>query len=274
MCLVFDLIPDLSLKSQKGHFGWCTIGKQNIPYTFRGDDEKYIATRVVNDCLVKKYENILHPTVFTCLTIKTYEMVPSEMRLWNEINSTHCDNIFGTYFVTKDTLIKHSDAVELLTYFNNVINRLSNIPTQNNQGNPSENNGQSMKGLANGKGSRKSTLTAEDDCSYKFGFLELTKEALVPFVVINNEKHLPTFYFEGEMEYLTENCVKISGWDSFYLKFCCKVQQIQDAFYNKEEHELVRLSEVKKHFPDDFTCSVYWPKSAAKQYLLKNANSK
>ena len=52
----------------------------------------------------------------------------------------------------------------------------------------------------------------------KSGFFQIDKESVVPYIVKNNIKYLPFFYFEGETDHLELTLDSIDSWDLAYLK--------------------------------------------------------
>lgn len=161
-----------------------------------------------------------------------------EVRLFNEINNFHCEGLFGKRaFSLSDALISLEDAM----HFNKFLNMCK----------------------------MKLYMTGEDP---KCGFIKLNKEAVVPYVLVDAETYLPTFYFEGEVAEIREHSKVISGWDLVYLKFCCKVQRIREELYDQPSCEVVGLSEIKKQFPSNSTFENFWPNEVAKDFVLSKVS--
>lgn len=221
-------------KSNSGKFGWTVIEDVPVPFIYRGD-EPYTSTRILETYVFKKYESILHPSIFSCVSIMCWLMHSAEVRLFNEINSFHCDNLYGPLFNCSETLVKLQDAIELSTFLTLCTNKLKQV---------------------------------EDSSTNRCGFYKLNKEAVVPYIMVNKEAYLPIFYFEGEVENINHKSIQISGWDVCYLKFCCKIQQIKESLYNKPVHEVMKLSEIMKHFPAPQTYDHHWPNNITAEFLL------
>ena len=90
--------------------------------------------------------------------------------------------------------------------------------------------------------------------------LRINKESVVPYVVKNNVKHLPLFYFEGEIDHLKKlKLDSIDTWDLAYLKFCCKVQGIRNDLYASDICKVVAVEEIRGYFPSETIFEDYWP---------------
>lgn len=212
--------------SASGKFGWTVVEDVPVPFIYRGDIT-LAPVRILEQYVFKKFENILSPEVFQCVQVDTYIAHAVEIRLLNEINVQHCDQLYGNNaFTNSDTLIPVAEVLEYSKFLNFVINKLSNNENVD--------------------------LT-------RCGFYKLNQEAVVPYVKVNGEVFLPTFYFEGEIESLVNKPQTIDGWDVAYLKFCCKIQAIKESLYNKDTHCVLKLDDIMTHFPSPQTFECHWP---------------
>lgn len=106
--------------SYKGQFGWEKIGTSElaVPVIVRSNGIRYSPVRIVEQEIIKKYDS-LPPSVFSCITLKSFYLTAVEAKLLNEINYNHCQQRYGeTYFGVKDVIISASDVKELSRYLN------------------------------------------------------------------------------------------------------------------------------------------------------------
>jgi hypothetical protein len=106
--------------SHRGRFGWERIGSDQlaVPVIIRANGVRYCPTRIVEQEIMKKYVT-LPPSVFTCITLKSFYLTAVEARLLNEININHCDQRYGTeFFTTSDVIITAADIKALSRYLN------------------------------------------------------------------------------------------------------------------------------------------------------------
>lgn len=230
--------PVLDDRSQKGQFGWSTLGKVHIPYIYRGED-KYCAVRMVEMKVLNKYLTFLHQDIYNCTCIRSYYITEAEGRLLNEINFIHCDSMFGRdQFTGRDLIVRLSDAVEFYNFLDACYSKLLN-----GSSNPL------------------------DRC----GFIRINKESVVPYTIYNSDKFVPLFYFEGETDNLKLRANKLEGWDLSYLKFCCKVQGIRNELFAHDSCSVISLNDIKNYFPPGTTFEDYWPqKMVDTQFLITN----
>lgn len=225
-------------ESQRGRFGWITFDKTHIPYIFRGS-EKYCAVRILEAKLLNKYLNYLHSDIYSCTCIKSYFITDTESRLFNEINTKHCENQFGKeLFTAKDLVVRLSDAKEFYAFLDVCYTKLT-----------SQNVGTGQK-------------------SDKCGFIRINKESVVPYTVKDGLKFVPLFYFEGETDNLKLKAEKLEGWDLSYLKFCCKVQGIRNELFASETCSVISLSDIKSYFPPGTGFEDYWPSKVMDSQLF------
>lgn len=106
--------------SFKGSFGWERLGSELdcVPVIMRTNETRYCPTRIVEQEIIKKYAS-LPPSVFTCITLKSFYLTTVEARLLNEINIQHCDRRYGSdFFTSKDVIISAEDIKGLVRYLN------------------------------------------------------------------------------------------------------------------------------------------------------------
>ncbi|KAF5275955.1 hypothetical protein FQA39_LY00751 [Lamprigera yunnana] len=218
-------------------FGWVELGKIPIPYIIR-KGEKYCAVRMLDMKVLNKYLNFLHADVYNYMCIKSYYITEAECQLLNEINFKHCDYQFGrNHFTNRDLIVRCTDALEFYHFLDTCYNKLVHR-----------------------------NINPLDRC----GFIRINKESVVPYTVYSEEKHLPLFYFEGEIDTLKLNAVNLEGWDLAYLKFCCKVQAIRNELFCHDSCTVISLSVIKEYFPPDTDFEDYWPVKVLDSRLLIN----
>ena len=227
----------IDFRSEKGHFGWSHIGGEHIPYIFR-NEEKYCAVRMIDMKVNHKYINFLHEDIFKCVSTKSYYITEIECKLFNEINQKHCDFQFGMdVFTISDLIVPLTDANELYEFLDSCYTKL-------------------IRG----------TSTTVKRC----GFIRINKESVVPYVISNNEKHVPLFYFEGDVDDIKSLSSQIIGWDLAYLKFCCRVQGINNSLYTCDSCIGINLRVIKENFLPETEFEDYWPNTQTR--LLINGN--
>ncbi|EAT43633.1 AAEL004946-PA, partial [Aedes aegypti] len=228
-------------ESQKGHFGWETFpGKIHIPYIFR-QSERYCAVRMVEMKLLNKYLNYLHQDIYSCTCVRSYYITDAESKLFNEINTKHCDFQFGReMFTLKDLVVRLSDAYKFYQFLDVCYKKL-------------------LMGCS----------TPNDKC----GFIRINKESVVPYTVRDNQKMVPLFYFEGETDNLKLKADYLSGWDLSYLKFCCKVQGIRNELFASDSVAVISLTDIKGYFPPGTEFEDYWPSKVVDSQLLSGPKS-
>ncbi|XP_055592174.1 uncharacterized protein LOC129743949 [Uranotaenia lowii] len=228
-------------ESQKGHFGWETFpGKIHIPYIFR-QSERYCAVRMVEMKLLNKYLNYLHQDIYSCTCVRSYYITEAESKLFNEINTKHCDFQFGReMFTLKDLVVRLSDAYKFYQFLDVCYKKL-------------------LMGCS----------TPNDKC----GFIRINKESVVPYTLRDNQKMVPLFYFEGETDNLKLKADYLSGWDLSYLKFCCKVQGIRNELFASDSVAVISLTDIKGYFPPGTEFEDYWPSKVVDSQLLSGPKS-
>lgn len=210
-----EVEKSLDWNSVQGHFGWMEIGKELIPYIIRGD-VKYVADRMTKVKLLFDYKILFTDEIFEYLPIKMVYATLPEARLLTEINSKHCDKLYGVdNFTEKDYIFPLQDAIEGYQYLNFCHQKLTKMECSDDQ---------------------------------RCGFIKINKSSLVPYVLVKDSKFVPLFYFEGDCEHLEKYAVELKGWDLAYLKFVCKIQGIRRTLYDNEVITVVELEYLKKFF--------------------------
>lgn len=175
----------VDLESAKGRFGW-TDSSVHIPYLYRWEEKKICSVRILEQCVIKMFTNVLRPELSGCISIPSFYVSEIEARLLNEINVKHCDWQYGReLFTVRDLIIGLDDALELVQFLQTCREKLV----------------------------RKS-CDPQDRC----GFFRIGGESVVPYTVIDGIKYVPLFYFEGETGNLDRQAIQITGWDLAYLK--------------------------------------------------------
>ncbi|XP_011634930.1 uncharacterized protein LOC105425732 isoform X4 [Pogonomyrmex barbatus] len=238
-------VPPPDDESQRGRFGWTSFDECHIPYIFRSG-EKYCAVRILESKLLNKYLSYLHSDIYSCTCIRSYYITEAESKLFNEINTRHCENQFGRdVFTSKDLVVRLSDAKEFYTFLDVCYTKLTAGT------NPNVTNGRKAE---------------------KCGFIRINRESVVPYTVKDGLQYVPLFYFEGETENLKLKAEKLEGWDLSYLKFCCKVQGIRNELFAHDTCFVISLNDIKSYFPPGTGFEDYWPTKVMDSQLLVNSN--
>ncbi|KAL6265551.1 hypothetical protein P5V15_002346 [Pogonomyrmex californicus] len=238
-------VPPPDDESQRGRFGWTSFDECHIPYIFRSG-EKYCAVRILESKLLNKYLSYLHSDIYSCTCIRSYYITEAESKLFNEINTRHCENQFGRdVFTSKDLVVRLSDAKEFYTFLDVCYTKLTAGT------NPNVTSGRKAE---------------------KCGFIRINRESVVPYTVKDGLQYVPLFYFEGETENLKLKAEKLEGWDLSYLKFCCKVQGIRNELFAHDTCFVISLNDIKSYFPPGTGFEDYWPTKVMDSQLLVNSN--
>ena len=226
--------PDQS--STEGKFSWVQVSNKGyLPEITRYDTNakptRYISVKMAEKGFLSQYMKNLPPEVLTNVSsIYSHKATDAEAKLLFEINTRHCDSSFGkNESFVKDLLVKSDDFVEFYNFLT----------------------------LCNEKMVLKKS-SEQDKC----GFLRIANTSDVPYVVINKIKHMPLFYFEGELGSMARKDIK--SWDWAYLKFCCKIQGVKSDILPEDSCPVVGLTQLKSFFPSDTTYTEYWP---SKDYI-------
>ncbi|XP_028138182.1 uncharacterized protein LOC114332554 [Diabrotica virgifera virgifera] len=228
-------------ESVKGRFGWTTMSKCHIPYIFRSG-EKYCAVRMVE---MKLFNFLYNSDLCNCVNIPSYYITEAEARLLNEINFKHCDLQFGSVqFSSRDLIVRLMDANEFYQFLEHCYAKLRCNHIEN------------VKNLG------------------RCGFVRINKESVVPFTLHNEQKYVPLFYFEGEVDNLRQRAERLEGWGLAYLKFCCKVQGIRNELFAHETCSVISLNDIKNYFPPGTIFEDYWPKKSLESQVIFDKTSK
>lgn len=171
-----------------------------------------------------------------CACVRSYYVTHAEAQLLNDINFNHSNYQFGrVMFTERDLIVTLRDAEELLKFLDACYVRI---------------------------------LKGDKDSLERFAFIRINRESAVPFTLHNNEKCLPLFYFEGEIDNLNLQARKLEGWDLAYLKFCCRIQGIKRELYDYDTCPVVSLREIENYFPPDTVFDCHWPSKVDTTPLL------
>ncbi|XP_022917225.1 uncharacterized protein [Onthophagus taurus] len=221
-------------RSQKGQFGWFTLGMVHIPLIYRNNEE-YCSVRMAEQGALNCYLKFLNKDIDNCVNVKSSYVTSAEANLLNQINFIHCDGQFGRDHFANQLLIKVNDVKEFYDFLRICYGKL---------------------------------IGKEADCDKRLGFVIINKESVVPYAVSNGRKYVPLFYFEGEIDQLKLKSYKLEGWDLSYLKFCCKIQGIRNQLFAHDTCSVIDLADIKQYFPPETTFDEYWPNNSGTAQLL------
>lgn len=223
-----------------GHFGWALVGNEYLPFIFRAG-RKHCPVRIIEMTVLKRFIHRIHQDIYSCVSVESYYMTKEESDLLNEINFKHCDCKYGpNQFTTRDLIVALDDVKEFYNFLDTCLKKLTNCSGLNP--------------------------------IVKCGFMRINKESLVPYVIYNNNKYVPLFYFEGEIEVLKSKAVRLKGWDLSYLKFCCKLQGVRNELFSHDSCFVVTLSDIQNYFPPGTLFEDCWPKECFTSNLLTGTN--
>ena len=188
---------ELDQSSTEGKFSWHLVSRDIcLPQILRtqpdGSTVGYISVKMAEKSLLKTFLESLPSEVMMIPGVLGHPVTASERKLLFEINRVHCDSQFGDMEkFSKDRLINSQEFSHYFAFLSISQARLD------------------------------SKISQADS---RFGFLRIMGSGDVPYVVVQQQKLIPLFYFE-EAGTETVSKVAVSDWDWAYLKFCCKVAQ-------------------------------------------------
>ena len=188
-------VMELDQSSVEGKFSWHLVSSNAcLPQILRtrpdGSTVGYISVKMAEKSLLETFLKSLPFEVMRIPRILAHRVTLSESRLLFEINRCHCDSFFGQMdHFSKDHLVNAEEFCRYVTFLSLSQARINSNISQGDS---------------------------------RFGFLRINGTGDVPYVVVQEQKLIPLFYFE---EAGTESVSKVtvSDWDWAYLKFCCKV---------------------------------------------------
>lgn len=161
-------------------------------------------------------------------SIKKYSIPESEAKLIDYVNIEHSDQIYGKelFQARKDNVVYMEDVLEYYAFIKFC----------------------HTKQLCN--------VTLEEKC----GFIIINSKFVVPYIIKNNEKYIPLFFFEGKTDlyHLRHGAVKLENWNLEYLKFYCKIKIINNELYNSYSCIVTSLDYIKNCFPPETNYEDNW----------------
>lgn len=170
--------------------------------------------------------------MYSCITVKSYGITKTESILLNSINHDHCNSAFGNedFRKDRDLVVKLDDLKEYHQFLELCYSKLIYSSVKNNE-------------------------------NRRCGFIKINRDSVVPYIIKDNMKYLPLFYFVGEIDDLENDAILIKNWDLAYLKFCCKVHGINTELVSNDYCQVTTLDKIKFYFPEETTFEDYWPAS-------------
>lgn len=203
----------------------------------------FVSVRVAETQLLSNYLHYLHADIYTCTSVRSHFITESEAKILNEINQKHSEQMYGKepFIAGKDCIVRLEDVHEFYMFIEVCYKRL----------------------LSNFTPGRKE----------KCGFIRINSESVVPYCIKDEKKYVPLFYFEGEVDNLRHQAIKLENWNLAYLKFCCKVQGIRNELFASDSCIVTSLDDIKSYFPPETNFEEYWPAKVVDQQLLTNQKS-
>ncbi|XP_060859824.1 LOW QUALITY PROTEIN: uncharacterized protein LOC132937016 [Metopolophium dirhodum] len=232
----------------KDGFSWKTIAGYHIPYIMRlvnGKHLKFVATRMAEYELLKKYLHNIHSYIYTsCTPVIAYVITDSEAKILNYINETHYGNGKDFQFLAGiDYIVLLEDIHNFYLFIDICYKKLKcNI-----------------------------TSGYKDKC----GFVRIDSDpySCVPYCTQNGQKYLPLFYFEGDTENLIQRAVKLENWNLAYLRFCWKIHGVKAEFFAGDSCLVISLDDIKNLYPPETHFEDIWPTKMANSHLSTNQKS-
>lgn len=209
-------------------FGWTLLGSHPVPYIVQ-DSEKFCSLRMLEKSSLAKFKKQT-PKIGPCAAnIQSFLVTLVQRDLLNEINSKHCDNLFGKVkFSMTEKLVRLRDAEKYHTFVH-----LCRKPTM-------------KSGRIHSEG-------------LDFGFTLVNKTSFIPYIILNERKFIPFKYLhcDDQIIYKLKGKTQVlSADDALYLKFCYKfdgIENVDDGF------KVIELIEIQKLAPPNTTFKDCWP---------------
>lgn len=234
-----------------GRFGWEKIAKFSVPYIFRvvnGERIRYISMYHANNLLLAKYLDIIHPDIISaCKSVNGLLISAVEATLLTEINLNYSDQHYE-FTAGRDFICRMEEILELYVFLRNCYRKI-----------------------------RCKLMLGNTEL---FGFIRFhtsKSTQVVPYIVINQKKYVPLFFFKNvpkTSKCLKSSIVKLKNLDLAYLKFCCKVQGITKKVYRKTLCRAIDFDVINDYSPIDVYFEYnYWPIKINDKLELFNQNT-
>lgn len=220
------------------------INKIDVPFILRiidNKDEKFIPLRIAAKKLFESKLKRLHSDIQSYITLKCYVITKIEEKLLNDINQNHSKNIYGQelFVASKDYIVSLEDVKECCDFINVCFKKLQ---------------------------CRK--LERRNPC----GFIRINYETFVPYIIYDEKKYVPLFYFEGKTENLRHSAVKLENWGLAYLKFCCRILNIKKEIFAGNFCLVVCFDDIKCIYPPETDFKDFWPANVINTGLITKHN--
>lgn len=211
-------------ENERDRFGWMAFDEIQLPY-IRRHGEKYCAIQMVELKILYKYSSIFYKDIYNSAYVHAFHITEPECRLFNEINHKHCESQYKL-FTVEDLVIRLSDVEQIHQFLNVCSKKLS---------------------------------MGNKEPGDKCGFIRINKEFIIAYGVRGGRQFVPLFYFDGDIDNLKQKIEYFSGFDLWYLKFCCKVQGLQNEVFAGDKLAVINLSDIMDCFPVGTQFEDYWP---------------
>jgi len=194
--------------------------------------------------LLNNYMHYLNADIFACTSIRGHFITDNEAKLLNDINQNHVDHLYGNkmFIAGKDYIVLLEDVQQFYTFIKICYNTL----------------------LCNINTGRKE----------KCGFIrQRNSEMSLPYCIVDNQKLVPLFFFDGELESVIDQAVKLKNWNLAYLKFCCTIQGIKNEHFSSDSCLVISLDVIKNCYPTDTIFDDFWPPNNFLTHFRDNQNS-
>jgi len=228
-------------------FSWETIAGHRIPYIIRivnGRLLKFVATRMAEYQLLKKYLYNVHPYIYTsCTPVIAYKIIDPEVKILNHINEKYYG--YGKdyqFHAGIDYIVSLEDVHNFYLFLEVCYKKL----------------------LCN------MTSGYKDKC----GYIQINlSNTCFPYCTQDGQKYIPLCYLGGDTKSLSKRPVKLEKWNLAYLKFCCRIYGVRDELFYGDSWLVVNLDDVKKLYPPETNFIDVWPNDLVNVFILTNQES-
>lgn len=224
-----SISSDARNRCAMGHFGWEIFHDKHeeiiIPYIYRAT-EKFCSVRMLEKKLLSKYLTYFDQGIYSCALVQTYYATACEGYLLTGININHSNNKYRADIIgVGDLLVRLNDAQRFYEFMLFCYRKLI-------QGDTNEN----------------------EMC----GFIRINKQMAFTYIVSNNRRLIPSFYFVSDRVYASIKKHEITGWDLIYLELCCRIQGVDNEIVGPAITAF-NIIDIKDSFPKETIFEDYWP---------------